>query len=84
MILVCKDCAHERDLQIKLEEEKEQEKNVDYVEDYFLLTPSDEHNGIRELLQDFKKQKSHYQTISFQDSFCVSISDHINDLASTI
>ena len=40
-ILVCKECAQERDLQIKLEEERDHEKCVDYVEDYFQLTPSD-------------------------------------------
>ena len=40
--LVCKECAQERELQIKLEEERDQVKCVDYVEDYFQLTPSDE------------------------------------------
>ena len=54
--LVFKGCAQERDLKIKLEEEKEQKKIVDYVEDYFQLTASDEQKGIRELHQDFKKK----------------------------
>ena len=40
--LVCKECAHERDLQIKLEEKRDVENFVDYVEAYFQLTPSDE------------------------------------------
>ena len=34
-ILVGKECAHERNLQIKLEKVREQEKIVAYVEDYF-------------------------------------------------
>ena len=45
-ILVCKECAQERELQIKLEEEIDVEKFIDYVEDYFQLTPSDEQKGI--------------------------------------
>ena len=40
--LVCEEFAQERELQIKLEEERDQVKCVDYVEDYFQLTPSDE------------------------------------------
>ena len=68
---MCKECAHERDLQIKLDEEQEQENFVDYVQDYFQLTASDERKGIRELHKDFKKQKSHRQTTSHQDSFCM-------------
>ena len=56
------ECAQERDLQIKLEEGKEQENLVDYVQGYFQLTTSYEQKGIRELYQDFKKQKSHRQT----------------------
>ena len=55
--LVCKEFAQERDLQIKLEEGKEQEKSVDYAEDYFQLTPPNEQKGIREMHQDFNKQK---------------------------
>ena len=38
-VLVCKEFARQRDLQIKLEEEKDQENFVDYVEAYFQLTP---------------------------------------------
>ena len=53
--LVCKECAQERDLRMKLEERIEQENFVAYAEDYFQLTPSDEQEGIRELHQDFKK-----------------------------
>ena len=41
-VLVCKECTHERDLQIKLEGKKDQENFIDYVEAYFQLTPSDE------------------------------------------
>ena len=82
--LVCKEYAHERDLQIKSEEEKYQEKFVDYVEAYFQLTPPDEQKGIRELHQDSNKQKSHRQTTYHQDLLCVSIYKHINGLAFTI
>ena len=55
--LMRKEFSQERDLQIKLEEGKEQEIFVDYVEDYFQLTPPNEKKGIRELHQDFMKQK---------------------------
>ena len=34
-MLVCKECSQERELQIKLEEERDVEKFIDYVEDYF-------------------------------------------------
>ena len=39
--LVCKECAQERELQIKLEEERDVEKFIDCVEAYFQLTPPD-------------------------------------------
>ena len=54
--LVCKECAQERDLQIKVEEERDVENFIDYVEDYFQLTPPDKQKGVRELYDDFKKQ----------------------------
>ena len=54
--MVCKECAQERDLQIKLEEKRDVETFFDYVDAYFQITPSDEQNGIRELHEDFKKQ----------------------------
>ena len=38
--LVCKECAQERELQIKLEDERHVENFIDYVEDCFQLTPS--------------------------------------------
>ena len=38
--LVHKECAQDKDLHIKLEEGKEQESFVAYVEGYFELTPS--------------------------------------------
>ena len=68
----------------KIIKEKRHGKFIDYVEDYFQLTPSDEQKGIRELHQDYKKPKSHHQKLSHQDSFCMSISKHSNGLASTI
>ena len=84
VFLVCKECAKERELQIKLEQERDIEKSIDCVEAYFQLTPSDEQKGVREVYEDFKKQGYNRQTTSHQDSFCMSISEHINGLASTI
>ena len=55
-ILMCKECAQERDLQIKLEEEIDVEHFVVFFWAYFRLTPSDEQKGIREPHEDFKKQ----------------------------
>ena len=81
--LVCKECAQDRYLQIKLEEERYHENFVDYVEAYFQFTPSDEQKGIRESHQDFKKQTYNHQKTSHQDSFCMSISELSNVLAST-
>ena len=57
---------------------------IDYDEAYFQITPSDEQKGVRELHEDFKKQGYNHQTTSHQDSFCMSISKHINGIASTI
>ena len=82
--LVCKECAQERELQIKLEEERDVENFFDYVEAYFQLTPSDEKKGVREIYDDFKKQGYNRQTISHQDSFSMCISEQRNGLASTI
>ena len=66
-ILVCKECAQERELQIKLEEERDVENFFDYVEAYFQLTPSDEHKVVREMHEDFNKQTYNRQTTSHQD-----------------
>ena len=82
--LVCKYCAHERDLQIKLEDKRDVENFIDYVEAYFQLTPSDEQKGIRGLHEDIKKQTYKRQKTSHQYSFCLSIFDHRNGIASTI
>ena len=68
----------------KLEEERDVEKFIDYVEDYFQLTPPDKQKGERELYQDFKKQTSHRQTTSHHVSFYMYISKHSNGLDSTI
>ena len=81
---MCKKYAQERELQIKLEEEIDVEKFIDYVEDYFQLTPSDEQKGVRELHEDFKKKTYNRQTTSHQDSLSMYISEHSNGLASTI
>ena len=82
--LVCKECAQERELQIKLEQETDVEKIIDCVEAYFQLTPSDEQKVVRELYEDFNKQTYNRQTTSHEDSFCMSISEHSNGLALTI
>ena len=82
--MVCKEFAQERELQIKLEEERDIENFVDYVEAYFQLRPPDEQKGVRELHADFNKQTYNCQTTSHQDSFCMSISKHSNGLDSTI
>ena len=83
-LLVCKDCAQERELQIKLEEERYVENFFDYVEAYFQLTSPDKQKGVRELYDDFKKQGYKRQTTSHQDSFIMCISEHSNCLASAI
>ena len=83
-LLVCKECAQERELQIKLEEERDVENFIDYVEDYFQLTLPDKQKVVRDLYEDFNKQGYNRQTTSHQDSFCMSISEHSNGLASTI
>ena len=82
--LVCKECAQERELQTKLEEERDVENFIDCVEDYFQLTPPDEQKVVRELYEDFNKQTYNSQTTSHQVSFCMSIREHSNGLDSTI
>ena len=72
------------ELHIRLEEERDVENFIDYVEDYFQLTPPDEQKGVRELHEDFNKETYNCQTISRQDLFYMSISEHINGLAFTI
>ena len=52
---------------MKLEEKRDVENFVDYVEDYFQLTPSDEQKGIMELYEDFKKQTYNLQTTPHKD-----------------
>ena len=49
------------------------ENFIDYFEDYFQLTPSDEQKGVRELHEDFNKQTYNRQTTYHEDSFCMSI-----------
>ena len=64
--LVCKECAQERELQIKLEEERDVENFFGYVEAYFQLTPPDKLKRVRELYEDFKKQAYDRQKNSYQ------------------
>ena len=84
IFLVWKECAQEKELQIKLEEERDVEKFIDCAEASFRLTPPDEQKVVRELYEDFNKQTNNRQTTSHQDSFCMSISEHSNGLDSTI
>ena len=46
--------------------------------------PPHEKKGVREIHEDFNKQTYNRQTTYHQDSFCMSISEHSNVLASTI
>ena len=70
---MCKECAQERKLQVKLEEKRDVEDFIGYIEDYFRLNSSDEQKGIRGLYQAFKKQKSHRQIILIRiRSACLS------------
>ena len=62
--LVCKEFSQERGIHIKLEQEKDQENFVDYVEACFQLTPSDEQKGIKEQHEDFNKQTHNRQKTS--------------------
>ena len=63
---MCKEFSQEKELQIKLEEERDVENFIYYVEDYFRLTPSDEQKLVRELHEDFWKQRYNRQTTSCQ------------------
>ena len=81
-IFVCKECAQERYLEIKLEEERDVENFIDCSEAHFQLTPADEMKGVTVLYEDFKKQTYNRQTTSHHDSFCMSISKNSNCLAS--
>ena len=82
--LVCKECAQERELQIKLEQERYVGKFIDCVEAYFQLTPPDEQKVEREFYENYNKQIYNRQTTYHQDSLCMSISKHSNGLDSTI
>ena len=68
IFLVCKECAQEREHQIKLEQERYVENFIGYVEAYFQLTPPDEQKVVREIYEDFNKQTYNHQTTSNQDS----------------
>ena len=72
-VLVCKECEQKRELQIKLEEVRDVENFIDYVEDYFQLSPSYEQKGVRELHVEFNKQTYNHQKTSHQDLVCISI-----------
>ena len=69
---------------MKLEEERDQENFISYVEAYYEPTPTYEHKGIRQLHHDFNKQKSNRQITSHEDSFRTTFSEHSNGIDSTI
>ena len=48
----------------KLEEERDVEIFINYVEAYFKLPSSDQQKGVRELHEDFRKQTYNRQTTS--------------------
>ena len=81
---MCNKCAQEKKPQIKLEQKRDAENFIDYVEASFQLTPLDEQNRMRELHDDFKKQTYNSQRTSHQDSFCMPIYKHRNGLVSII
>ena len=69
---------------MKLEEERDQENFISYVEAYCELTPTCEQKGIRQLHHDFNKKKSNRQTNYDEDYFSMTLSEHSNGLASAI
>ena len=77
-------CVGEKDLQMKSEEERNQENFVSYVEDYYELNQKYKKNGISQIHHDFNKQKFNHQTSYREDSLKITLSKHINGLASTI
>ena len=64
---MCKECAQDKELQIKSEQEQYVENFIDYAEAYFQLTPPDEQKEVREIYDDFNKQVYRRQTTSHQD-----------------
>ena len=52
-------------------------KLIDYVKPYFQLTPPNELKGVKKKTYNRQTNYHHY-------SFCMSITEHINGLASTI
>ena len=83
-VLVCQKCAQEKALHIKLEEERDQENFISYVEAYYELTPRYEKKGIRQIHHDFNKNKSNHQTTSHEYYFSTTFSEHSNGLYSII
>ena len=66
---MCKECTQDRERQIKLQEERDVEKFIDYVEAYFQLTPPNEQKVERELYENINKQTYNRRTTSHQNSF---------------
>ena len=69
---------------MKVEEEREQEKFIYYIEDYYELSLAYQQKGIRELDHDFNNKKPKCKTNSDVTSFGITISEHSKGLASTM
>ena len=53
ILLVFRQCVQEKALQMKSEEERDQENMISYVEAYYRVTPMHKHKGIMQLRHDF-------------------------------
>ena len=54
---MCRKGAQQKALNMKTEEEKDEEKLISYVRDYYNLSPMDELKVVREPHHDFNKPK---------------------------
>ena len=81
---MCRQCAQDKDPQMKSEVERYQETIISYVEAYYDINMVYKQKGIRQLHHEFNKQKSNRQKTYHEDSFRMNFSEHIDALASTI
>ena len=83
-IFLCQQCAHEKSVKMRLEEEIDQENFASYADIYYDITLRSENNGISKIHPDFNKKTSKRETSSHKYSFIMTFSEHSNGLASTI
>ena len=83
-ILVCQKCAHDKALQMKLEDERYQGKFISYADNYYDITLTNEEKGIRKLHHDFNKQTSKFQISYNEDYLRMDFSEHSNGISYTI